>query len=86
MHSMTNYSLMQGILSNTDCFETRIENDSNGNPIYVGISTIPNASVDDQVWKIMRLYYTGTALERVQIADSGAFFIYSWSDRATYFS
>lgn len=72
---------------NDDFFEVRIENDSAGNPLYVGRSPIANAATDQQVWFITKLYYDVNGhLDRVQQPNNGRAFIYAWDDRATYFS
>jgi len=67
-------------------YETRIENDANGNPLYVARSPIPNASTSDTIWYIQKLYYDSNGfLERVQQPSAGYAFKYSWDLRATYF-
>jgi len=72
---------------NDDFFEVRIENDSAGNPLYVGRSPVINASTANRVWFITKLYYDGNGfLNRVQMPDDGRSFTYAWDDRATYYS
>jgi hypothetical protein len=72
---------------NDDFFEVRIENDSAGNPLYIGRSPIANANTALNVWFITKLYYDANVfLNRVQQPDNGSAFIYAWDDRATYFS
>lgn len=72
---------------NDDFFEVRMENDSEGNPLYVGRSPITNADPAERVWFITKQYYDGnTFLNRVQQPDDGPGFLYAWDDRATYFS
>lgn len=72
---------------NDDFFEVRVENDANGNPLYVGRSPIINAATSATVWYITKLHYDGNNfLNRVQIPDSGRSFMYAWDSRASYFS
>jgi len=74
-------------LGTNDFYEQRLENDSAGRPLYVGFSATPNASVDSRAWFIRKLSYdNNNFISRVQIPDQGAGFIYSWTQRATYFS
>lgn len=72
---------------NNDYYEVRIENDVNGNPIYVGRSPNTNANPALNVWFITKMHYDGNDfLSRVQQPDDGRGFIYAWDDRATYYS
>ncbi len=74
-------------LGTTDFYEQRLDNDSAGRPMYVGFSPKPNANVDNQIWFIRKLSYdNNNFINRVQIPDNGAGFIYSWTSRASYFS
>src|SRR3989338_4698553 len=74
-------------LGTNDFYEQRLDNDSAGRPLYVGFSAIPNESVDHTTWFIRKLGYdNNNFINRVQIPDNGARFIYSWTNRATYFS
>ena len=66
--------------------ESRYENDGNGNPIYIGISLIPNADPDAPVWMVKKIYYSGTYVIRTQLPDDGIKYTYSYTQRATYFS
>lgn len=74
------------ILGLSILIETRIENDENGNPIYVGYSPIPNASTSEPVWVILKISYTGTSITRKQLPDGNIKFTYVWDDRTLYFS
>lgn len=66
--------------------ELRMENDANGNPIYLGYSKFPNASTAAPVWFIVKLTYDGNqSPTRQQLPDNGILFNYVWDDRATYF-
>lgn len=67
--------------------EKRLENDSSGKILYVGLSNIPNASTSELVWFICKCSYdTNGFLSRYQLPDDGVGLRYSWDDRATYFS
>lgn len=68
-------------------FEVRIENDANGNPIYVARSPIPNADPALNVWFIVKMHYDANDfLARVQQPNAGGNFVYSYNDRASYFA
>lgn len=68
-------------------FETRLENDASGNPLYVGYTNKVRAATSDSVWFIVKMGYDGNGfLDRKQLPDNGTKFTYSWDDRATYFS
>lgn len=67
-------------------FEQRIENDIDGNPIYVGWTPVANAATSDAVWFIKKIYYTAGFITRVQLPDTTNGYIYAWDDRATIFS
>lgn len=74
-------------LGTNDFYEQRLDNDSAGRPLYVGFSAIPNENVDHTTWFIRKLSYdNNNFISRVQIPDNEAGFIYSWTNRATYFS
>ena len=56
--------------------------------IYAGFAK-PGASVDDPVWKIMKLNYTTSNLTSIKwpendLGSASNDYIFSWSDRATY--
>lgn len=65
--------------------EKRMENDANGNPIYVGWAKA-GTGVDELKWFIVKLTYDANqSPTRQQIANDVPQFVYSWTDRATYF-
>lgn len=74
-------------LGTEDFYESRFENDANGNPIYAGWSPVVNESTANATWFIKKLYYDGNqAIVRVQMPDDGIKFGYVWDDRASLFS
>lgn len=74
-------------IGNDDFFEQRIENDSEGNPLYVAWTPYENGSVSEKIWYLKKLYYdTNGFVEHIQLPDDGPGFIYAWDQRATYFS
>ena len=74
-------------IGNDDGFETRIENNVTGSPLYVWRSPIPNADPAERVGFVTKMYYDGNGfLSRVQMPDAGVSFTYSYDDRASYFS
>lgn len=71
----------------TNFIEMRMENDGDGNPIYVGYTNVGNAPTDEPVWFITKYTYDANqSPTRQQMPDSGVQFIYVWDDRATYFA
>lgn len=75
-----------GVLSLMSMLEGKYENDGNQNPIYVGLSPIPNADPAAAVWFIQMLVYDGNAVIGKRLPDEGVKFSYVWNDRADYFS
>lgn len=67
-------------------FEIRIENDGNGNPIYVARSPNPNASPSEKIWYIIKLHYENGFLVRVEQPTMGRGYLYAWDLRYQYFS
>jgi len=56
--------------------------DGNGNVIYFGFAA-PGSSVDDSVWQIKKLIYSGTGnLLSIFWANGASSFINAWSGRA----
>lgn len=70
----------------TAFMELRMENDVNGNPVYLGYSKFPNAATDAPIWFIVHIIYDATQSPLRQILPvDGLQFKYIWDDRATYF-
>lgn len=88
-NSFTGLLALSAILNPSQMLETRIENDGDGNPIYVGVTPVANAATDEAVYWIIKLEYDAGATVRIRIPDASATskgFIYEWDDRATLFS
>jgi len=67
--------------------EIRMENDGNGNPIFVGYAQTPNMGTAVAQWLIVKITYDGNqAPTRYQLPDNGVEFKYAWDLRATYFT
>lgn len=67
-------------------FEKRMENDANGNPIYVGWAR-PGTAAGDALWYITKQTYDGNnAVTRQQIASDIPAFAYEWDLRSSYFA
>lgn len=86
-------SIYQGFLElldalpEQDLYEIRLENNVNGQAVYIGKSIIPNAPTNATVWSILKCYYDGSDfLVRKQLPDNEQGFKYAWDLRATYFS
>ena len=78
---------LQNTLGGEDFFESRFENDSNGNPVYSAWSPIPDADPAEPVWYIKKIFYDDNqSIVRVQLPDDGVGFKYAYDDRASYFS
>lgn len=66
--------------------EMRMENDANGNPIYIGYSKTPNAGTAAALWYIVMVTYDANqSPTHQQLPNAGVQFTYVWDDRATYF-
>lgn len=66
-------------LVDTDFYsDIRLDPDSS-QPVYVGLHVTNGASTFSLDWKILKLTYNGSNIERVQVAYG------SWDNRATYF-
>ena len=67
--------------------EIRMENDGNGNPIYVGYAQTPNLGTAVEEWFIVAIEYDGNqGPVRYRLPDAGVIFKYAWDNRATLFS
>jgi hypothetical protein len=67
--------------------EMRMENDANGNPIYVGYNKTPNVGQAVETWFIVKITYDANkSPTRQQLPDEGVGFKYAWSNRANIFS
>lgn len=63
--------------------EKRMENDANGNPIYVGYA-IPGAATSAAKWFITKQTYDGNnAVTRQQFPSDVPAFAYVWDNRAS---
>lgn len=70
----------------TNFLELRMENDVNGNPIYIGYSQYANAATYAEVWFIVKVTYDANqSPTHQQLPNAGINFSYVWNDRATYF-
>lgn len=68
-------------------YEQRMENDANGNPIYIGYAKTPNAGTGTSQWFIVNVTYDANqSPTRYQLPDNGVSFDYAWDDRANLFS
>lgn len=66
--------------------ELRMENDSNGNPVYIGYTQYPNGSTAAPIWFIVKITYDSNQSPLRQILPiNGRLFTYIWDNRATYF-
>lgn len=75
------------IMSDFSTFcELLMENDVNGNPIYIGYNRTPNAGQSVPTWFIVKITYDANqSPTHQQLPNQGAQFVYSWTNRATYF-
>lgn len=82
----TNFLAVSEVLSDEDLYETRLENDVNGNVLYVGKAVDPGTPTDEPKWYIKKLGYDINGfLDLIQLPNEGANFTYAWDLRATYF-
>lgn len=80
------YSYVELIGDSSLFWEKRMENNVDGNPIYVGHNRSQNAPTSDESWFIVKIEYSGTSPVRYQLPDAGPQFKYAWDDRATLFT
>ena len=67
--------------------EIRMENDANGNPIYIGYASEPELGTAVPSWFIVKITYDGNqSPTRYQLPSAGVLYKYVWDDRATYFN
>lgn len=65
--------------------EKRMENDANGNPVYVGWAKAGTAT-DALAWFIVKITYdANNSPTRQEIANNSPTFEYSWTARISYF-
>lgn len=76
---------LTGVIDIDDLVEKRFENDVDENPIYIGYTLTPDADPDALIWYIIKVEYVGQGVVRQRLPMNGLGFIYSWTDRATYF-
>lgn len=66
--------------------ELRIENDMNGNAIYVGYAKA-GSDTDASVWLIKKFTYDANdAVTHSRIASNNLSFNFAWDDRALFFA
>jgi len=86
-NSWTGLLALSEVIELNDLYETRIDNDSGGKILYIGYSQTANAPTDEKIWYLLKLEYDSNGfMSRKRLPDDGAGFLYTWDDRATYFS
>jgi hypothetical protein len=65
--------------------EKRMENNGDGNPIFIGYNKGVNAPTSEATWYIVMIDYVGDSPVRYKLPINGPQFKYVWDDRATYF-
>ncbi len=80
------FSALESRFDTSIFFEKRMQNDANGNALYVGYAR-PGSATDATVWYITKQTYDGNdAVTHQEIANDIPAFNYAWDSRATYFS
>ena len=82
----SNILSMEAVISSTFLYEKRMDYDESNNLIYIGFNVTPDADPDDATWYVLKFEYTGNNTVRARLPNGGPLFIYSWTDRATYFA
>lgn len=68
-------------------YEMRMETDSDGKMLYLGLTIRPNRPTDVPEWCIFKYEYNEFGYtSRCRKPDNDISFTYTWDDRATYFS
>lgn len=83
----TNFLALTDVLSADDLYETRLDNNSTGSVLFIGKNITPFASTSANTWYIKKLSYDSNGfVDRVQLPNEGAGFLYNWDNRASYFA
>jgi hypothetical protein len=85
INAFSNFLALSPVIKYEDLYEVRIENNSSGQPLYIGYTITPNAPTSDAVWFIKCINYTGSYVSWVQLPNLGYGYLYVWDNRATYF-
>jgi len=87
LNMWTNYLAFGSVLPVQSIYETRMENDSDGKVLYIGMALRPNCPTDVLEWNLVKCNYDGNGfIDRLQKPDDDMGFKYTWDDRDTYFS
>lgn len=87
LNNFTDLLALESVIAANAMLEKRMENDSSGKILYVGLTPQASAPTDEPVWFICKLAYDGNGfLSYYQLPNAALGFVYSWDDRATYFS
>lgn len=85
-NSYLSFLALESVLGQSGQLEKRIENNSQGQILYIGYCLTPSASTSSLIWMILKFTYDGnTFLDYVQLPNLGNGFLYSWDNRASYF-
>ena len=83
---INDFSYLNSKADVTMFLETRMENDANGNPIYIGYAKKDNAPTNEAVWYIVKITYdVNESPTYQQLPNQGTAFKYVWDSRSTYF-
>ncbi len=86
LNMWTNMLAFGALLPVQQNYELRMENDGDGNILYMGMALAPNSATDEPVWNLYKFEYDGGFLVWTRKPDDDTGFKYTWDDRATYFS
>lgn len=82
----SNILAIDAVLPNNYVFEKRMDNDTQGNPLYLGFNITPSALTSAETWFIVKLNYDVNGfIDYVQLPNNGVGWLYSWDNRASYF-
>lgn len=83
----TKFLSLTTVFQTEDLLETRIENNIDGQPIYIGKNITANADTAAFTWSLVKVTYDVNGfITRTQLPDDAQGYKYSWDDRTTYFS
>lgn len=74
------------MFSPENLLDGRFENDGDGNPLYIGYTTVPNGDTSLPIWFIQKIEYESVGVVRKRLPDNGVAFSYVWDLRDNYFS
>jgi hypothetical protein len=85
-NAYTQFLALLAVIPQDDLYTVIMENNDQGQPIFVGRSIVAGASTSDSIWAITQIVYDSNGyLININLPVGGQGFQYIWDDRDTYF-